>query len=479
MGAPSEFEVRKRPCLLQKIPTHVNNNNTNTQKTQKFIIEGHALEFVDIGPSPTTAQYEAAVSESSQQRYTLTRPLAAYAAAKELYNPKDKPPFSLPWFRSIAATCRTFQPDILMLVFTSWCGAAVIPALLGLHTRVVVSYPMPLAPTGEFCVPMAGTGHSLGFSWLNRLQWQVSERMIVLKIHLKAAKRNIELFIAEEQAAGRGVAVPSVSLDDSISSSGLTTLYAFSPSLLSKPADWPAQYHVIGQLGGRKTVATHKPLPPPLQAYLDECRRHSYHVVYIGFGSLGFFPKEKVTFILDTAAAAVSTIAATHPVRAVIQTTLSSTPGKTGTMSASSGGGTNITAPGSTQPAAYMTFSETVDHAALFAQTSLVVSHGGIGTVSTALATGKPVLSVCCLPTADQSFWADVCFRRYLGPSWFWVDALTEKKLMDGILDGLGKHFELYTKNAESLAKQMAKERAEQAAIEVLDAEVKSARKTK
>ena len=223
-------------------------------------------------------------------------------------------------------------------------------------------------------------------------------------IHLRAARRILQAVVAEEAAAGRPLpGACTVALDDRMNAGNLPTLFAYSPSLLPKPADWPANYHVIGQLQRRRLPGeAHKELPPAIQAYLEACRNQNLHVIYMGFGSLGFFSPEKVTAILDAAAAAVMLVAKTLPVRAVIQTTLSSTPGKTGSLTAGEGA--------ASRP--FITFSESVDHAALFPQTSMVVSHGGIGTVQVALAAGKPVLSVCCLPTADQSFWADLCARR-------------------------------------------------------------------
>jgi UDP:flavonoid glycosyltransferase YjiC (YdhE family) len=437
-------------------------------------VTGHGIEFWDIGPAPSQAQYEQAVTDNAQ-RSSLTRPWAAYTAAKELYNPKDKAPFTQIWFNKIAEGCIAFQPDVLVLVFTAWCGAAAIPALLGLPTRVVLSYPMPMAPSSEFSVSMAGTGFSLKWAWLNKLQWRLSERMIVQKIHLKAAKRNVEAYIQERKAAtGDNTVLNTIALDDTMNTGGLPGLFAFSPAVLPKPADWPKNFHVIGQLSKKRSALDeHKPLPPRLQAYINDCRKKDLHVIYIGFGSLGFFPPARVTAILDTVAAAVTEVAASYPFRAVIQTTLSSTPGKTGSLTVTSvenGDDSEQHVP------PFFTFSESVDHSALFPQTSLVVSHGGIGTVSTALASGKPVLSMCCLPTADQSFWADLCQKRRLGPQWFWVDALTPKRMKEGIVDAIN-NFEEYTKNAEKLAKEMAKDDAVSVALKVLEAEAAEARK--
>jgi sterol 3beta-glucosyltransferase len=448
----------------------------------KAYIESAGLRFIDIGPAPTHTMYEKTVSDDANgARYNSStiRPFAAYAQAKQLFNPRDAEPFTTTWFRRILAACRELKPDVLVLVFTSWCGAATIPTLLGHRTRVVISYPMPMAPTKEFGVAMAGTGYSLCCSVFNSWQWSLSERWIVQRIHRAAARRTLDIIIQEEAAAGRPLAgARKVTLDGSLNTSDATALFAYSPALLPKPLDWPQHYHVVGQLehrqrgasfgmqtSGRGGACGPNALPGPLQEYLDRCRQNNLHVVYVGFGSLSFFDPGRVTEILDTVAEAIEQVAAVLPVRAVIQTTLSSTPGKTGAMSRAMTDGERP----------FFAFSEMVDHRQLFPQVSLIVSHGGIGTVQAALAAGKPVLSMCCLPTADQSFWADLVHRRRLGPQWFWVSELSAKTMATRITDGM-ENMELYTRNAEALAKAMALEDGVGQAVALLEKEAVAAR---
>jgi hypothetical protein len=59
-------------------------------------------------------------------------------AAEQLYNPeKPKMPFTHTWFRSILAGCQALKPDVLVLCFTQFSGAAAIPKMLGhTHTKV-------------------------------------------------------------------------------------------------------------------------------------------------------------------------------------------------------------------------------------------------------------------------------------------------------------------------------------------------------
>jgi hypothetical protein len=91
-----------------------------------------------------------------------------------------------------------------------------------------------------------------------------------------------------------------------------------------------------------------------------------------------------------------------------------------------------------------------------------------VGTVQAALAAGKPVISVCCLPTADQSFWADICTRRKLGPQWLWVDSLTQQRFATTVVKAINL-LETYTRNAEEVAREMAGEKAIVNAISLLE----------
>ena len=59
--------------------------------------------------------------------------------------------------------------------------------------REVASYPMPMAPSREFAVSMAGSGYSMHFHFLNIMHWRFSELFIVQSTHLKAARRTLEI----------------------------------------------------------------------------------------------------------------------------------------------------------------------------------------------------------------------------------------------------------------------------------------------
>jgi sterol 3beta-glucosyltransferase len=327
---------------------------------------------------------------------------------------------------------------------------------------------MPMMPTAEFLPAMAGAGYTACLGALNRAAWALSERAVVQGVHLAAARRILAGAVAREAAAARPLAAgaAAVQLDERMNAGTLPTLFLWSPALLPRPADWPENLRVLGAPRPPPGSAMPRPLPAPLQAFLDAAAADKVPVVYVGFGSLGFFPPARVTEILDACAEAVVKLSAERggALRAVIQTALSSTPGRTGALSAAA----------AASPA-LLSFSESVDHAALFRQCALVVSHGGVGTVQAALAAGRPVLSVCCLPTSDQSFWADLCARRQLGPDWLWVQYLTAARLRDRLKDGLD-NLERYAGNAALLAAAMAAEDGVGAAVRALNAEAAAAR---
>ncbi len=145
-------------------------------------------------------------------------------------------------------------------------------------------------------------------------------------------------------------------------------LYGISPSLLPQPADWPADHHVCGQwrapdLGWQPDAE--------LQAFLDA----GPAPVYLGFGSMTGFDREKVLPAL---------LGALAPRRVLLS------PGWAGLP--------EMTLP----PSVFVVGA--VPHEALFPRCAFVIHHGGSGTTHSACRAGVPSL---VMPfAADQFFWA-------------------------------------------------------------------------
>lgn len=69
------------------------------------------------------------------------------------------------WFGAARRLLLARRPDVLLLTsFVAMSGAAALPDILGLPTRVVLAHTIPLHPTGEFGMPLAGEDWRLGFT---------------------------------------------------------------------------------------------------------------------------------------------------------------------------------------------------------------------------------------------------------------------------------------------------------------------------
>ena len=146
-------------------------------------------------------------------------------------------------------------------------------------------------------------------------------------------------------------------------------IYGISPSLLPKPADWPANAYICGQWV--RPVREWQP-PPSLRDFLAA----GEVPLYVGFGSMVGFDRDP---LVDAIVAAVAGR------RALFY------PGWSGTQ-------------GLKLPDNFCVIEDT-PHDWLFPRTALVIHHGGSGTTHSAVRAGVPSI---VLPFAgDQPFWAE------------------------------------------------------------------------
>jgi hypothetical protein len=316
------------------------------------------------------------------------------------------------------------RPDVLLLSgFVAMSGAGALPQLLGLRTRLALAYTIPMAPTAEFGMPLAGMGFTAPAAWLNRLQWEALRAAVSLPLHKQRAQGIVDAAAAAAQAEAEGsrssspcasqagsgcpspvstlgsCASPRIQLGSQLTPGPVPTLYIYSPALLPKPADWPASSHVVGPLllrrgqaaaGGQPgSGAAAAGLPLDLQAYLDAAARAQLPVVYIGLGSMlgTVFEGEEVQRLVGCMQAAVEAVHADTPLAAVIHTTLQ--PG-----CCNSGRGERALEPGQqgAEPEGglppHFTLQAPVPHDLLLPQCDLIVHHGGAGTTQAALLAG-------------------------------------------------------------------------------------------
>ena len=210
---------------------------------------------------------------------------------------------------------------------------------------------IPITPTGAFASPFLPAGALPGS--LNRQSHRLVNAMVwrLLRKATNAARARVL------RLPPRGRV-----WDDH------PMLYGVSPSLLPRPADWPANALVCGQW----TVAEGAWSPP---ADLTRFLGAGEAPVYVGFGSMTGFDPPRFRDAL---------VAGAEGRRVLFH------PGWSGV------GGADL-------PGNIFVVGET-PHSWLFPRTSVVVHHGGSGTSHSATRAGAP--SVAAPFAGDQAFWA-------------------------------------------------------------------------
>jgi UDP:flavonoid glycosyltransferase YjiC (YdhE family) len=175
-------------------------------------------------------------------------------------------------------------------------------------------------------------------------------------------------------------------------------LGAYSPSVIPKPADWPAAVHVAGYFFLESEIAWQP--SPELQVFLDA----GEPPVYIGFGSMaGRNPQQLAAIVLDALA---------HS-------------GRRGLLLTGWGGLRTESLP------AGVFVLESAPHHWLFPRMAAVVHHGGAGTTAEGLRAGLPTVIVPFV--FDQFFWGARVKSLGLGPPPIPQKTLSAGALADAI----------------------------------------------
>jgi sterol 3beta-glucosyltransferase len=160
----------------------------------------------------------------------------------------------------------------------------------------------------------------------------------------------------------------------------LGTIYAYSPHVLPRPADWGDDVLVSGYWFVAPPQWT---MPDDLAVFLAD----GDAPVYIGFGSMPGFDPEHVTAVV---------------VEALTRT------GKRGLLATGGGALAAGDVPG------HVHVISGAPHQLLFPHVSATVHHGGAGTTGAALRAGKP--TTICPHFGDQPFWGRVINELGVGP---------------------------------------------------------------
>jgi sterol 3beta-glucosyltransferase len=175
------------------------------------------------------------------------------------------------------------------------------------------------------------------------------------------------------------------------------TIYAFSPHVIPRPADWDQNVLVSGYWFLHREAW--KP-DDELAAFL----RDGPSPIYVGFGSMPALDPERLTEIVLEALAKTER-------RGVLAT----------------GGGAIVSRIG----AKHVHFIKSAPHDALFPLMDAVIHHGGAGTTAAAIHAGKPM--VVCPFFGDQPFWGRRAAQLGLGPAPIDQRDLTASKLAHAI----------------------------------------------
>jgi sterol 3beta-glucosyltransferase len=210
----------------------------------------------------------------------------------------------------------------------------------------------PTSPTREFasCIfpPMNLPG------WLNLLTYRASPSAIMRRLYGKAVKAADEEMFGKKRGGGVAVEFP--------------ILYGFSPHLVARPNDWPADHQICGYW---PLPRTNWQPPDDLLAFLAA----GEPPIYVGFGAVSSFIRRKK--LAEIVAAIAGRRALFYP------------------------GWSEITS--AMLPGNFFVVGDT-PHSWLFPRASLIVHHGGAGTTHAAALAGIPSIA---LPFgADQFFWA-------------------------------------------------------------------------
>lgn len=327
----------------------------------------------DIGDDPNTVSLGVSFAE-------MARNVAPSAAGGiRAFREHIRPAMSTLLSRVVDEALQ-WQPDILV-AHPKLLTVPVVAEHLGI-AHLTVELTPALTPTAAF--PAAGVlNRSLG-SAINRLSY-------------RAAAAGERLFAADIRAAKERVGIsPSRKMPPPAGS-----LVAVSPTLLSRPSDWPEITHLTGDWSWPT------PAESPLDPALDDFLAQDGPFLYAGFGSMrGGDASHRAEAIIEGGRRA--------GLRVLVST-----------------GWGGLEPPPHTLGADVLVLPA-VPHTTVLSRAAVAIHHGGAGTVHAASRAGVPSVLVPFL--ADQPFWA-----RLLQQSGLAGPALHRNRLTaDGVHTAIG-----------------------------------------
>ena len=282
----------------------------------------------------------------------------------------------------------------------------------------------PMDPTGD--VPISSIRHMRLGSVMNKATYKIGYLAIGT-----VEKRILRPWRLDNGLTDRK---PATRPDYRIGSHTVPVIYAVSPALFPRPADWDDHVHMSGFFFD-ESPADYQP-SPELAGFLASGEKP----VYIGFGSMNSGDMNRLLSVMLRSVHAAG-------VRAVFST------GWTGK---------------SLKSTRTVFFTDEIPHDWLFPRVGAVVHHGGAGTTAAGLRYGKPTLII---PFAgDQAFWGYQVRRAGCGPRPIPRDDLSVRKVTRALLDL--KSNSLYYESAARMRDRLSAEHGVRAAADLIEKEV-------
>jgi UDP:flavonoid glycosyltransferase YjiC (YdhE family) len=314
-------------------------------------VAGAGLAFHSLGDLPR--RFEPRAAPDSRDASTLFRGVAGRALFWALYSGMLRAPLD----RFISA-CEGMDAVLftrLALPVPHVAERLDIPCFAG--------YPVPHTPTAAFENPLYVRTGRASSPRRNRATYAI-EWGLTHQLSYRALMR----FRRQRLGLQR---VPRRALRRHMAQIVRGTLYAYSESVLPRPADWPAHVQVTGYWT-RELPSAFVP-PADVQAFLDR----GAPPACVGFGSMKSSDPRRLGAAIGAALAAVG-------LRAIVQS-----------------GWSRLDLSGIDGDRVLVTSD--VPHAWLLPRAAVAIHHGGAGTTAAALAAGLP--SVIVPHAFDQRFW--------------------------------------------------------------------------
>jgi sterol 3beta-glucosyltransferase len=318
------------------------------------------------------------------------------------------------WTAEVYDACQGV--DAILSGFGGMLAAESVAEKLGIP--LLQAHVQPLTPTSSFrgLIKPIGLPNRLSHRLGRQAFWQP------LRMAINKARRSV-LGIGKSRFFG---------MAGRTSDSTTPLLYGYSPSLLPKPIEWPANVHVTGYWF-LKEESTWQP-PVELVRFLKSGEKP----VLIGFGSMASSDAASTDELLSAAIRLSGQ-------RSILVSGWSK--------------------PERTDLTDRIFRIDSVPYGWLMPRVSAVVHHGGAGTTGAALAAGVP--SIIVPHTADQPFWGDIIASRTLG-----ICPIPRKRLSAERLAGAIRTVvedDRYRQNTEHIASKMAEEDGVRTAVQILE----------